>query len=40
MTVLLCGVISGLFAFFILGLRNYLNRHKKSNAWIDLFYNK
>lgn len=46
MTVLLCGVISGLFAFFILGflifvgVLYYLFRHKKSIAWIDFFYNK
>ena len=46
MTVLLCGVISGLFAFFILGflifvgILYYLFRHKKSIAWIDFFYNK
>ena len=39
----LCGVISGLFAFFILGflifvgILYYLFRHKKSIAWIDFF---
>ena len=43
MTVLLCGVISGLFAFFILGflifvgILYYLFRHKKSIPWIDFF---